>query len=126
MDCTGTHDCSILESDFVSYRKQWEEWVENEITVWRDFHNAWMKMDIPIHIVRYEDLVARPNEVMPELVKFVLGVNDISGTIVESYINIACAQGAQKTYKPRVGRANANQDKYTQQMLDNIAKECSD
>ena len=94
MDCTGTHDCSILESDFVSYKKQWEQWVENEITVWRDFHNAWMKQDIPIHIVRYEDLVARPNEVMPELVKFVMGVDDISGTIIESYVNIACAQGA--------------------------------
>lgn len=41
-----------------------------------------MKMDIPIHIVRYEDLVARPGEVMTELVKFVFGVADIKGTIV--------------------------------------------
>jgi len=43
MDCTGTHDCSIIESDFQTFRLQWEEWVENEITVWRDFHNYWMK-----------------------------------------------------------------------------------
>lgn len=94
MDCTGTHDCSIIESDFISYRKQWEEWVQNEITVWRDFHNAWMKMEIPIHIVRYEDLVARPGEVMPDLIKFVFGVADIKGTLVQSYIDIAVAEGA--------------------------------
>jgi hypothetical protein len=73
----------------------------------------WMKQDIPIHIVRYEDLVARPGEVMPELMKFILGVSTIEGTQVESYINIAVAEGAQKTYKPRVGRANANTDKYS-------------
>jgi hypothetical protein len=43
MDCTGTHDCSILETDFIDYREQWEAWIRNEITVWRDFHAYWLK-----------------------------------------------------------------------------------
>lgn len=74
MDCTGTHDCSILDRDFITYRAQWEEWLATEITVWRDFHNYWMKQDIPLHIVRYEDLVERPGLVLPDLIKFVFGV----------------------------------------------------
>jgi len=124
MDCTGTHDCSILETDFLDYREQWEAWIRNEITVWRDFHVYWLKQEnIPTHIVRYEDLVARPGEVMPELMKFVFNVKSIEGSLVESFINIAVAEGAQKTYKPRVGKANANLDKYSQEMFDFIAKE---
>jgi len=51
-------------------------------------------MEIPIHIVRYEDLVARPGEVMPDLIKFVFGVADIKGTLVQNYIDIAVAEGA--------------------------------
>lgn len=124
MDSTATHDCSIADSDFVSYKSWWEGYLKNEITVWRDFHNFWMKQDVPIHIIRYEDLVARPGEIMPDLMRFVFGTKDIDGTLLESYINIAVAEGAKKTYKPRVGKANANMDKYTQELLDNVAKSC--
>jgi len=84
------------------------------VTVWRDFHDAWMKQPCPIHILRYEDLVERPGLVIPELMKFVFGVDDISGTRLESYINIAVAEGAQRTYKPRQGKANANMEFYSQ------------
>lgn len=78
-----------------------------------------------MHILRYEDLVARPGEVIPELIKFIFNAKSIEGTLVESYINLAVAEGAQKTYKPRVGRANANMDKYSQEMLDFIVEKCS-
>lgn len=76
--------------------------------------------------MRYEDIVARPGEVMTELVKFILNVPSIEGTKIQSFIDIAVAEGAQKTYKPRVGKANANTEKYTQAMLDNIAKESAE
>lgn len=124
MDSTATHDCSIADSDFISYKAQWESYLKNEISVWRDFHNFWMKQDLPVHIIRYEDLVARPGEIMPDFMRFVFGTKDIEGTLLESYINIAVAEGAKKTYKPRVGKANANMDKYSQELLDNVAKCC--
>lgn len=63
---------------------------------------------------------------MPELMKFVFNAKSIEGTLVESYINIAVAEGAQKTYKPRVGKANANLDKYSQEMFDFISKEAGE
>ena len=126
MDCTGSHDCSILDSDFQTFRLHWEAYFEAEISVWRDFHNGWMKQNIPCHIIRYEDIVERPAIVIPELMKFIFNTNKISGTLLESHINIALAEGAKKTYKPRVGRANANLDKYTQEMFDRLAKDCGE
>ena len=94
MDCTGTHDCSILYSDFEAYPNQWRDWVKNEITVWRDFHKFWLNSDIPIHIGRYEDLVARPGEIMPSLMEFVFGVGEVKDTLLQSYIDLAVAEGA--------------------------------
>ena len=35
-------------------------------------------------------------------------------------------EGAKRTYKPRSGKANANQDKYQQKMLDFIYSECEE
>ena len=85
-----------------------------------------MKQHTPCHIIRYEDIVERPAIVIPELMKFIFNTKKITGTLLESHINIALAEGAQKTYKPRVGRANANLDKYTQEMFDKVVAVCSD
>jgi hypothetical protein len=54
--------------------------------------------------------------------KFVFGVGSIKGTQVESNINIAVSEGAKNTYKPRVGKVNANFDKYSAEMLSEIVK----
>lgn len=126
MDGTASHDCSILDSDFETFRLQWEEYFRLEMSVWRDFQNSWMKQNVPCHIIRYEDLVERPAVVIPELFKFIFNTNKISDTLLESYINFALNEGAQKTYKPRVGRANANIDKYTQAMFNELAATCGD
>ena len=58
--------------------------------------------------------------------KFLFNVTSIEGTRLESNIQIAVDEGAKRTYKPRSGKANANQDKYSQQMLDFIYAECED
>jgi hypothetical protein len=72
-----------------------------------------MKQDIPLHIIRYEDIVARPEIVIPELMKFIFNTKSIDNTVVQSFIDIAVSEGAQGGYKPRVGKANANTDKYS-------------
>lgn len=36
------------------------------------------------------------------------------------------AEGAKKTYKPRVGKANVNMDKYSKPLFDLIVNECGD
>ena len=57
MVCTGSHDLSISDHDFLSFHKYWTEFIEQEITVWKDFHDFWIQAKIPVHIVRYEDIL---------------------------------------------------------------------
>jgi hypothetical protein len=60
-----------------------------EITVWKDFTKFWFESKIPVHIIRYEDILERPTEALGDLMKFILRVPTIEGTRMESYINIA-------------------------------------
>lgn len=79
---TDSHDLSLCEDDFVTFQKQWFEYVENEITVWRDFHEFWLNAEMPVHIIRYEDMVKRGRFAMTELMKFMYKLEDLEGTVV--------------------------------------------
>lgn len=50
------------------------------MTVWKDFHDFWLKARVPVHFVRYEDLCERPASVLPEMMKFIFNTEDISDT----------------------------------------------
>ena len=83
MVCSGSHDLSITDSDFTKFPNHWAEFIQQEITVWTDFHNFWLKGKVPVHIIRYEDIVLNPEPALTDLLKFVLNVNSIEGTRVE-------------------------------------------
>ena len=57
MVCSGSHDLSISDHDFISFHKYWHEFIRQEITVWNDFHEFWINAKIPVHIIRYEDIL---------------------------------------------------------------------
>ena len=42
--------------------------------MWKDFHDFWLKAKIPVHVVRYEDIVLNPAPTMREVLKFILNV----------------------------------------------------
>ena len=50
-----------------------------------------MKAKIPVHIIRYEDIVQKPEPTMADLMKFILNVETLEGTKIEKYIKLACA-----------------------------------
>lgn len=58
MTLTNTHNKSLAESQYVRFADRWDGLVRNEIDVWMKFHRYWTsKVDIPIIVVRYEDLL---------------------------------------------------------------------
>lgn len=57
MVCSGSHDLSISDGDFLTFKRYWVEFIEQEITVWKDFHEFWIKAKVPVHIIRYEDIL---------------------------------------------------------------------
>lgn len=94
--------------------------------MWKDFHDFWLKAKIPVHVIRYEDIVLDPRATLTELIKFILNVRTLEGTRVEKYIELACRETAPEVYKPRKGKVNANMAKFQPIHLDfmyNYARE---
>jgi len=56
MTLSGSHDLSVSEPDFKTFSKNFEAMVKQDMTVWKDFHEFWLKAKVPTHFVRYEDL----------------------------------------------------------------------
>lgn len=51
--------CVLSVQAFISLKETWIEFVRNEANTWVKFHEYWLKArtQLPILIVRYEDLV---------------------------------------------------------------------
>lgn len=125
MIATGTHNCSMSEEDFKSFNGYFDMFVSQEISVWRDFHSYWMDPDpdIPTYIVRYEDLLSKPESTLTGLFEFLLNKRDLSGTLIEELIKKHTKKGTKKeVYKPRVGKINANKVKYTEEQISQMKK----
>ena len=94
MVCTGSHNRSIHDDDYLKFGPTWAEFIQQDITVWKDFHDFWLNAKIPVHIIRYEDIVAKPAPTLKSLLEFILNVNDISGSKVEHYLNLAVQEAS--------------------------------
>lgn len=79
----------------------WSEFIEQEITVWKDFHEFWLNAKIPVHIVKFEDIMFNPKIALMKLMKFVLNEPEIEGTLIEHYVDLAVQEKAPEIYKPR-------------------------
>lgn len=126
MVCSGSHNKSIANGDYAKFSGLWSEFVEQEITVWKDFHDFWLNAKVPVHLIKFEDILTNPNDTLMSLMRFVLNTDDITGSNMEKYIEIAVKEQAPEIYKPREGKVNTNNGKFTQEHLDfifNYAKE---
>ena len=116
MVCTNSHHYSIHDDDFKTFNSLWQDFVNIEYTVWDDFHKFWLNCKVPIYIVRYEDILERPEPTMKGLVEFLLNVDDITGTKVHDALKQTVGQESPVVYKPRQGKILGNMDKYTDEM----------
>ena len=71
---TGKHTDTITPEIRAKTVKYWEEYVLKEIKVWKLFHAWWLDQDVPLLLIRYEDLVRWPDKVMGRVLSFVLEV----------------------------------------------------
>jgi hypothetical protein len=89
MVCSGSHDCSISDEDFEKFAEHWTQFISQEISVWKDFHEFWIKAKVPVHIIRFEDMLQQPADTLHSLMKFILNVKSIDGTQIAKYIDLA-------------------------------------
>ena len=57
LTCTRSHNNSIIDEDFITFRDIWHDFIEEEIKGWALFHDFWLKAKIPVHIIRFEDIL---------------------------------------------------------------------
>ena len=72
MVATSSHHLSIIDEDFKTYMDVWSEFIEQEISVWKDFHEFWLNAKVPTLFVRFEDLLGNPKETMKEVMAFLM------------------------------------------------------
>ena len=94
MVCTGSHNRSIHLNDYTKFGQLWAEFIQQDVTVWKDFHDFWLNAKIPVHIIRYEDIVENPEPTLKSLLEFILNIKDITGTKVEHFLKIAVSQSS--------------------------------
>jgi len=96
----------VQEQDF--HKKEgWIVFVQDQIEQWKKFHEYYLAMEeCRVHFFRYEDLLSDSEKELTEIFKFVLDVDTLEGTQVETNIRLL-AQNSQKQvhYKPRSGGA---------------------
>jgi hypothetical protein len=120
MVLTSQHNTSVDETTYQQWSGLWDEFVTNEAKVWSKFHRFWInKRDgragpsIPVHFVRYEDVMERREEVLAGLVAFLSdgdvplpaecgaeGDDDTAATLVQRATDIA-RSGRGGVYRPR-------------------------
>ena len=115
---TNTHTTSLSEEIRRENNKLWQEHVLKEIQVWREFHEYWIAQQIPMLLVRYEDLIRYPDKVMARVLQFVLEVNNMS--FFESRLDKCIRQEQIEhlgSYRPRSGGVGKSLSKYSPQLL---------
>lgn len=74
MGLTGTHDKALHDEELAKLTDIWNEFVPNEARVWHDFHKWWCRWifstKLPVHIVRYEDLIHQRERTMTQIIRF--------------------------------------------------------
>jgi hypothetical protein len=70
MNLTKSHNATLDDSVYRMYRSKFQAMVRNEIQVWCRFHQYWWDVPCPLLLVRFEDLVRRPEHELTRVVEF--------------------------------------------------------
>lgn len=117
LNATKSHTKTLQSAVYDTFKTKWENLCRNEIRVWLDFLDYWLNTDIPVLLVRFEDLVADPAAQVTRMMQFSLrtSLNDFW----KSRIDKICAESTAKlgSYKPRTSRIGKSLGKYTDELL---------
>ncbi len=116
---TGTHTKSLTPEIREKTASVFDEYVMKELTVWKRFHEYWLNQDVPLLLIRYEDLTRTPHKVMERSIQFILEIKSM-GSFFNERIN-RCIVEQQEierlgSYKPRSGGIGKSMSKYSPEL----------
>ncbi|DAZ96030.1 TPA: hypothetical protein N0F65_000025 [Lagenidium giganteum] len=125
MMLTKSHNKSLHESQYERFAERWDGLLRNEIDVWMKFHHYWMsKVDIPIIVVRYEDLLVHRADTLRRVFMFLTDKPSIEGTKWETRIRDVMATSGENSgpYAPRSGKIGGSFRHYSEEQFQYILK----
>ncbi|TMW66065.1 hypothetical protein Poli38472_003830 [Pythium oligandrum] len=125
MTLTNSHNKSLHESQYERFADRWDGMLRNEIEVWMKFHRYWTsKVDIPIIVVRYEDLLIHRAETLRRVFLFLTDRPSIEGTEWETRIKNVMETSGENSgpYVPRSGKIGASFKHYSDEQFQHILK----
>lgn len=89
-ESTGTHNMSVCEADWERHSTDWDFFLKRKLELWVKYHEFWIsgRHNVPLYIVKYEDLKANPISEMRKIYSYLLKINEskIEGTLLELLI----------------------------------------
>ena len=85
-----THTDTLPEEVFREKIELFYEFVKQELDIFINPYNYWRQQQIPLHYVRFEDLLQRPVETLRSLFEFLLDEPSLAGTVLEARIKQVC------------------------------------
>jgi hypothetical protein len=75
MNATKTHTHTVTDAVYERFHDKFEALVKNEIDIWLRFHEYWLheQPQIPVLVVRFEDLIQDANQELVRIFKFAFG-----------------------------------------------------
>ncbi|CAB9498451.1 WSC domain containing [Seminavis robusta] len=121
---TNTHTTSLTEDQRRESKMIFEGMVVKEAYVWRMFHQYWLhlRQQMPVLLIRYEDLLRFPQQVLERVVQFVLEVNNMSffRTRIKQTVQVQEGQSVVGAYKPRSGGIGKSLQRYPPHLLKKV------
>lgn len=74
--------------------------IDDLIDDWKYFVNFWIESPIPLYVVRYEDLISDPERTLRGIIQFIIGVDNINSTLIESRLIDIISIKPDKSYYP--------------------------
>ncbi|CDW71074.1 fbox domain containing protein [Stylonychia lemnae] len=108
------HFTKFLQSNLIAYQQYVKQLQEESL-----------EQGVPFYYVRYEDLLVKPQETLEELFKYMLGVENIEGTLIQQQIVKAVKKmnKGKTIYKIQQIGINKHRKKFNDDMIDWVAKE---
>lgn len=124
MTLTNSHTTSLHESQYQRFAQRWDGMIHNEIDIWIKFHHYWTsQVDIPIIVVRYEDLLLHRAETLRRVFLFLTNQSSLENTKWEQRIKDVMNNGGKHgPYIPRSGKIGASFHHYSDQQFQYILK----
>lgn len=118
---SGSFKAKLTEDPILPY---WQNWQRLCTLAYKQWFEHWLHIaettDKPVYFFRFEDILSQPEEELKNLFKFILGMEDIEGTVIERRIQDVMNMGSKKNqvYKPRQGGTNRNLANYSPQQIE--------